>query len=49
MTVLLTAIGAVLPFAVVAALVLVPLVVWLRRRTSSAPLPAPAAVQPPAA
>ena len=48
-TVLLTAIGAVLPFAVVAALVLVPLVVWLRRRTSSTSLPAQAAVQPPPA
>ena len=48
-TVLLTAIGAVLPFAVVAALVLVPLAVWLRRRTSSTPLPAQAAVQPPPA
>ena len=32
-TVLLTVLGALLPFAVVAALVLVPLVVWLRRRT----------------
>jgi hypothetical protein len=48
-TVLLTAIGAVLPFAVVAALVLVPLGLWLRRRTSSAPMPTPAAVQPPPA
>jgi hypothetical protein len=48
-TVLLTALGAVLPFAVVAALVLVPLVVWLRRRTASASLPAQAAVQPPPA
>ena len=48
-TVLLTAIGAVLPFAVVAALVLVPLAVWLRRRTSSTSLPAQAAVQPPPA
>ena len=48
-TVLLTAIGAVLPFAVVAALVLVPLAVWLRRRTSSTQLPAQAAVQPPPA
>jgi hypothetical protein len=41
-TVLLTALGAVLPFAVVAALLLVPLLVWLRRRTPRAP----AAVQP---
>jgi hypothetical protein len=49
-TVLLTAIGALLPFAVVAALVLVPLVVWLRRRTSGPSVPAPAAVEaPPAA
>ena len=36
-TVLLTALGAVLPFAVVAALVLVPLLVWLRRRVTRAP------------
>jgi len=48
-TVLLTAVGAALPFAVVAALVLVPLGVWLRRRTSSSRLPAQAAVQPPPA
>ena len=49
-TVLLTALGALLPFAVVAALVLVPLFVWLRRRSSSTSVPAPAAVEaPPAA
>ena len=50
-TVLLTVLGALLPFAVVAALVLVPLVVWLRRRTprGTAPAPAQPVVQPPAA
>jgi hypothetical protein len=48
-TVLLTALGAVLPFAVVAALVLVPLLVWLRRRSTRSPAPAQPAVQPPAA
>lgn len=50
-SVLLTAIGAVLPFAVFIALVLVPLVLWLRRRTPRAagPAPAPAAFQPPPA
>ncbi len=48
-TVLLTALGAVLPFAVVAALVLVPLLVWLRRRGTRTPAPAQPVVQPPAA
>ncbi len=50
-TVLLTALGAVLPFAVFIALVLVPLVLWLRRRTPHAQAPAatPAAFQPPPA
>jgi len=49
-TVLLTALGAVLPFAVLAALVLVPLVVWLRRRTPRTPAAAPPVVPaPPAA
>ena len=48
-TVLLTAVGAVLPFAVVIALVVVPLVMWLRRRTPPAPAPVQAAVQPPPA
>jgi len=49
-TVLLTLVGAVLPFAVLAALVLVPLLVWLRRRTSRGPVTAQPAVQaPPAA
>ena len=46
-TVLLTVLGAVLPFAVVAALVLVPLFVWLRRRTTRPAVPAQPAVQPP--
>ena len=48
-TVLLTALGAVLPFAVVVALVLVPLLVWLRRRVTRSPAPAQPVVQPPAA
>ena len=49
-TVLLTALGAVLPFAVVAALVLVPLLVWLRRRAPRTPAPTqPAVPAPPAA
>jgi hypothetical protein len=48
--VLLTVLGAVLPFAVVAALVLVPLMVWLRRRHHHAPVAAPPVVPaPPAA
>ena len=48
-TVLLTILGAVLPFAVVAALVVVPLLVWLRRRGSRAPVAAPpVAPAPPA-
>lgn len=46
-TVLLTILGAVLPFAVVAALVLVPLLVWLRRRTPRTPASAQPAVQQP--
>ena len=46
---LLTAVGAVLPFAVVIALVVVPLVMWLRRRTPTTPAPVQAAVQPPPA
>ncbi len=46
-TVLLTVLGAVLPFAVVIALVLVPLVLWLRRRAPRAPTPT--ALQPPPA
>jgi uncharacterized protein DUF4349 len=48
-TVLLTVVGAVLPFAVVAALVLVPLLVWLRRRGTRTPAPSQPVVQPPAA
>ena len=49
-TVLLTAIGAVLPFAALAALVLVPLLVWLRRRAPRTAAPAqPAVPAPPAA
>ncbi len=48
-TVLLTMLGAVLPFAVVAALVIVPLMVWLRRRGARTPVPAQPVVQPPAA
>jgi hypothetical protein len=49
-TVLLTVLGAVLPFAVVAALVLVPLLVWMRRRTPRTPVAAqPAVPAPPAA
>ena len=47
-SVLLTALGAVLPFMVAAALVLVPLVVWLRRR-GSRPGPVVASPGPPAA
>ncbi|GGL23081.1 DUF4349 domain-containing protein [Phycicoccus endophyticus] len=46
--VLLTLLGALLPFALVAALVLVPLVTWLRRRTRSGALEGPSA-PPPAA
>lgn len=49
-TVLLTILGAALPFAVVAALVLVPLVVWLRRRTPRTPAAAqPVVAAPPSA
>ncbi|MFL6078974.1 MAG: DUF4349 domain-containing protein [Ornithinibacter sp.] len=49
-TVLLTALGAVLPFAVIAALVLVPLAVWLRRRSARTSVAAPPVVSaPPAA
>ena len=49
-TVLLTALGAVLPFAAAAALVVVPLVVWLRRRASRpGATPQPAVPPPPAA
>jgi hypothetical protein len=49
-TVLLTVVGALLPFAVVLALVLVPLVLWLRRRTPRTPVAAqPAVPAPPAA
>jgi hypothetical protein len=48
--VLLTALGAVLPFAVAAALVVVPLVVWLRRRASRpGATPQPGVPTPPAA
>jgi hypothetical protein len=47
-TVLLTLVGAVLPFAAVAALVLVPLLVWLRRRTPRVPVQ-PAVPAPPTA
>ncbi len=47
-SVLLTAVGAVLPFMVAAALVLVPIVVWLRRR-GSRPGPVVASPEPPAA
>ncbi len=47
---LLTVVGALLPFAVVLALVLVPLVIWLRRRTPRTPVAAqPAVPAPPAA
>ena len=49
-TVLLTLVGAALPFAALAALVLVPLLVWLRRRTPRSPAPVqPAVPAPPAA
>lgn len=48
-TVLLTVLGAVLPFAVVLALVLVPLLLWLRRRGLHQPAPVQPAVQPPPA
>ena len=48
--VLLTALGAVLPFLVAAAIVAVPLLVWLRRRGSrSGATPQPAVPTPPAA
>lgn len=47
-TVLLTALGALLPFAVLAALVGVPLVVWLRRR-GTRPVPAVVHPEPPSA
>jgi len=46
-TVLLTVLGALLPFAVVLALVLVPLVLWLRRRGPNAPVPTQTAVEAP--
>lgn len=49
--VVLTVLGAILPFAVALALVAVPLVLWLRRRGPHSPVAvataAPAAVQPP--
>ena len=45
-TVLLTLVGAILPFAVVAALVLVPVLVWLRRRTGRAPVQQPVPAPP---
>ena len=49
-TVLLTALGAVLPFAALAALVLVPLLAWLRRRAPRTAAPTqPAVPAPPAA
>ena len=48
-TVLLTVLGALLPFAVVLALVLVPLLLWLRRRGLHHPAPVQPAVQPPPA
>ncbi len=48
-TMLLTLLGAVLPFAVALALVLVPLVAWLRRRTPRAAAPTSASLQPPPA
>ena len=47
-TVLLTALGALLPFAVLAALVGVPLIVWLRRR-GTRPVPAVVHPEPPSA
>jgi hypothetical protein len=46
--VLLTALGALLPFAVVAALVGVPLLVWLRRR-GTRPVSAVVHPEPPSA
>jgi hypothetical protein len=45
-TVLLTLVGAILPFAVVAALVLVPVLVWLRRRTGRGPVQQPVPAPP---
>ena len=47
--VVLTVLGAMLPFAVVAALVVVPLVVWLRRRGAGATTSVTPAVEPPPA
>jgi hypothetical protein len=51
-TMLLTVLGAMLPFAVVAALVVAPVVLWLRRRpgipVSPPPAPAPATAPAPA-
>jgi hypothetical protein len=48
-TVLLTALGALLPFAVVLALVLTPLLLWWRRRSPRAGAAVQPAVQPPPA
>ncbi|GAA4405681.1 hypothetical protein GCM10023168_19580 [Fodinibacter luteus] len=47
--VLLTGLGAVLPFAVALALVLVPLGIWVRRRAPRTPPAGPTALQPPPA
>ena len=47
--VVLTVLGAMLPFAVVAAVVAVPIVLWLRRRGPGAPAPVTPAVEPPPA
>lgn len=46
-TVVLTVLGALLPFAVLLALVAVPVAVWLRRRGPHAPATTAPAVQPP--
>ena len=44
----LTLLGALLPFAVAGALVIAPVVLWWRRRPQAVPAPAPAAPVPPA-
>lgn len=45
--VVLTVLGAILPFAVAVALVAVPLLLWLRRRGTHSPVAVATAVQPP--